>query len=319
MTRILVTVVFLLSFCVNGQFAPAAGQIGTTAIHKDSSIIVSWATKVLDFQRGYEDIALPGVYASYGDSTAALFVAEGNSTDVISLGDAGIITLGFEYPIKNGVGADFAVFENSFSDDYLEFAHVEVSSDGLHFIRIPSTCLIEENTQTGSFGYSNPEEVYNLAGKYRQGYGTPFDLEDITDSTNINLDSVLYVRVIDVVGSINATYGSYDYLGNLINDPYPTAFESGGFDLDAVAVLNENNIVAAQNDAIKPTFNVFPNPASSALYIKGGCTDLVVLDVAGRVVFESRSEEHDVLNIEDFQQGQYTLIADGQYIRFVKL
>lgn len=319
MTRILLTVVFLLSFCVNGQFAPAAGQIGTTAIHKDSSIIVSWATKVLDFQRGYEDIALPGVYASYGDSTAALSVAEGNSTDVISLGDAGIITLGFEHPIKNGVGADFAVFENSFSDDYLEFAHVEVSSDGLNFIRIPSTCLIEDNTQTGSFGYSNPEEVHNLAGKYRQGYGTPFDLEDITDSTNINLDSVLYVRVIDVVGSINATYGSYDHLGNLINDPYPTAFESGGFDLDAVAVLNENNIVAAQNDAIKPTLNVFPNPASSALYIQGGCTDLVVLDVAGRVVFESRSEEHDVLNIEGFQHGQYTLIADGQYIRFVKL
>jgi hypothetical protein len=44
------------------------------------------------------------------------------------------------------------------------------------------------------------------------------------------------VRIVDVVGSL--TLGSVDSLGNVVNDPYPTAFASGGFDLDAVGVLH---------------------------------------------------------------------------------
>ena len=43
--------------------------------------------------------------------------------------------------------------------------------------------------------------------------------------------------MVDVVGSIDPMYGTRDSLGNLINDPWPTPFATGGFDLDAVAVL----------------------------------------------------------------------------------
>jgi hypothetical protein len=46
------------------------------------------------------------------------------------------------------------------------------------------------------------------------------------------------VRVTDVVGSINPLFGTRDSLGNLINDPFPTATPSGGFDLNGVGVLH---------------------------------------------------------------------------------
>jgi hypothetical protein len=49
---------------------------------------------------------------------------------------------------------------------------------------------------------------------------------------------VRFVRVVDVVGSINPFHATYDSLGNIVNDPWPTASSSSGFDLDAVGVLN---------------------------------------------------------------------------------
>lgn len=306
--------IFLLS-----QFAPAANVSGTTAIHKDSSIIVSWATVVVDFQRGYEDVAAPAAYASFGDSTAALFMAEGNSTDVVSLGDAGVITLGFDFPIMNGAGPDLAVFENSFSHEYLEFAHVEVSSDGINYVRIPSTSLIENNTQTGPFADSNTEAVHNLAGKYIQGYGTPFDLEDIADSAGVNLDSVHYVRIIDVVGSIDSNYGSFDHLGNLINDPYPTAFEAGGFDLDAVAVINENNIFASVANAALYNFKVYPNPATDEVQLTGYKGAVEIYDLNGKLMTNIISNGAAKVVLDEFPSGVYVIKAGEVFKRFVKL
>jgi hypothetical protein len=50
----------------------------------------------------------------------------------------------------------------------------------------------------------------------------------------LNPIDIQYVRLIDVVGD-----GSrLDGLGQPIYDPYATAFGSGGFDVDAVGVLN---------------------------------------------------------------------------------
>ena len=43
---------------VLAQFAPAAGVQGTTAIHKDSSIFVNWATEC-SVVIGQEDISNP--------------------------------------------------------------------------------------------------------------------------------------------------------------------------------------------------------------------------------------------------------------------
>ena len=77
-----------------------------------------------------------------------------------------------------------------------------------------------------------------IAGKFELNYGVPFDLEELADSSNIDIDEITHIRVIDVVGSINTEYASYDALGNIINDPWPTNFPSSGFDLDAVAVIH---------------------------------------------------------------------------------
>lgn len=295
------------------QYPPAAGQLGSTAVHKDSSAIVSWANAVYEFKRGAADIATGwAVLASFGDSTAALGYAEGNSTGVVSLGDSGYVTLAFPFPIMNGIGNDFAVFENSFSDDYLEFAHVEVSSDGIKFIRIPSVSLIPVISQTATYATSNTEQVHNLAGKYKQGYGTPFDLEDIVDSTGINLDSVLYVRIVDVIGTINSAYCTFDSQGNRINDPYPTDFESGGFDLDGVAVINENNIYAQlQNTKDEIRFEIYPNPSNGIFRIKfldASYSECVVFDASGKVFWTGLIRDEDLVDLSsELKAGLYFL------------
>lgn len=229
-------------FSQPGPFAPAAGQVGSTAIYKDSSIIKGWATGI-ELYRGWVNIADTSVYfngsnkASFGYPSLALGQAQGNSYDVVSLGDGGIATLTFDRPIINGPGSDFVVFENGFTDTFLELAFVEVSSDGQRFVRFPSVSLTQTSTQVGGFGTIDPTYIHNFAGKYCQGYGTPFDLNDIIDSSDIDLNNIRFVRIIDVVGNIDNTYATYDSQGNKVNDPWPTPFHSCGFDLDAVGII----------------------------------------------------------------------------------
>ena len=224
----------------HGPFCGAVGTEGCNAIKADSSAIVAWATGI-NVVRGPQSIANPeGPVASTGvDSNALGMATLNNSLQVVSLGDGGSATLTFTHPIRNGEGPDFAVYENSFGDSFLELAFVEVSSDGERFVRFPATSLTQTETQTNSTGATDPTFINNLAGKFRIGYGTPFDLAELADSTGINIDSIVYVRVVDVVGSINPQYGTYDAFGHIINDPWPTDNMSGGFDLSGVAVLNE--------------------------------------------------------------------------------
>lgn len=319
-------VISLMSSFVFGQYAPPAGQVGSTAIHKDSNIIVGWADRVEAFNPGPQDISNVGSpAASYGSANEALGYAEGNSADVVSLGDGGSITLGFPFPLMNGPGPDFAVFENSFTDDFLEFAHVEVSSDGVNFIRIPSHSLVQTSTQTGGFGNTNTTEIHNLAGKYRQGFGTPFDLEDLADSSGIDLDSVLFVRIVDVVGSIDPEYGTYDNYGNLINDPFPTGFESGGFDLDAVGMINVNGVfqVSVPEDELK--ISVYPNPTQHQITIKfeqAKMLDLTITDVSGKTVYSISINESITLELRNLglDDGIYFIqLSDGNYRRIEKI
>ncbi|MFT4603035.1 MAG: hypothetical protein ACI857_003222 [Arenicella sp.] len=306
MIRIILILLSVLPIIGWSQFAPAANVSGTTAIHKDSSVIVNWANRVQDFQRGLEDISVGGTLVSFGDSTEAIGYAQGNSTDVVSLGDAGEIILGFPFPIENGTGPDFAIFENSFSHDYLELAHVEVSTDGINYVRMPSESAIQTLTQTGTFGTTLAQWTHNLAGKYIQGFGTPFDLEDIIDSVGVNLDSINYVKLIDVVGSINSTYGSYDALGTIINEPYPSAFESGGFDLDGVAVINENNIYASiQKDY--HGLEVYPNPATNQIFIKGFVGSYELLDMSGKSTLRGVSLAGHSIDVSNLSPGLYIL------------
>lgn len=224
-----------------GPYAPAAGQSGSEAIAFDDPLFVGWATGVANLTRGPQDIANPGGgLVNYGVPSDALGAA-GSSTSqsILSLGDGGSITVTFDQPIVDGDGFDFAVFENSFSDTFLELALVEVSSNGSDFIRFDAVSLTPTDTQVGGFGALDTTNLDNLAGKYRVGYGTPFDLNELADASPLlNINAVTHVRLIDVVGSINPSLGTQDSLGNLINDPYATLFSSSGFDLDAVGVIN---------------------------------------------------------------------------------
>jgi len=319
MKQLIVYIILTIPFLSYGQYPVAAGQPGTTAIHKDSSIIVNWAFKVVDFDRGLQNSSNSASNeANFGDSTNALGAAEGNSSDIVSLGDNGSIVLSFEHPIKNAIGPDFAVYENSFDDSFLELAHVEVSTDGIIFIRLPSISLTNTSSQTGSFASTDPTKIHNLAGKYRQGYGTPFDLEDIIDSTGINLDSINFVKIIDVAGSINPLFATYDSQGNIINDPYPTEFGSGGFDLDAVAVVNENKFVGLTNQYAN-TFKIYPNPAQSSFQINNSTPGLLEMyNINGRVVYSRTIEAQEIINITEIERGIYIITFSSSKGIFTK-
>lgn len=224
---------------VAGSYAPAAGKDGSTAIYKDDSSFIEWATGCT-VVRGPINAANPSLgYASFGIEENALGKATGDSYGVVSLGDGGSATLTFDTPIANGNGYDFAVFENGFSDTFLELGFVEVSSNGTDYFRFNSVSETQMTTQVGSFAALDPTDLNNLAGKYRQGYGTPFDLSELAGiSPLLDINAIMQVRIVDVVGCIQDGYCTYDSLGNKINDPWPTAFASGGFDLDAVGVIN---------------------------------------------------------------------------------
>lgn len=259
MRRIPLLIALLMAFSSIAQFAPAVGQMGSTAIYKDSTIIMGWAT-TCSVVRGPVDIRYPLLsLASSGHDSLAIGKA-GNG--VVSLGDGGIATLTFSPPITNGEGPDFSVFENSFSDNFLELAFVEVSSDGLHFVRFPATSLLQDTSQTGPFGLTEATQIHNLAGKYRGLYGTPFDLEELKNIEELNLSAITHIRLIDVIGSIDNTYASTDQYGQVINDPWPTAFPSGGFDLDAVGVIHQSTTAIAYRVNQQEKAFLYPNPVT---------------------------------------------------------
>ena len=79
---------------VEAQFAPAAGQPGSTALRADSTCFVNWA-KRCSIQRGYRQINLPDSgFAAVGTAAAAEGPAATNG--VVSLGDDGIFRPGCE-------------------------------------------------------------------------------------------------------------------------------------------------------------------------------------------------------------------------------
>lgn len=281
-------IIFILAcLCLNAQFAPAAGQPGSTAIFKDSSVFVNWASSC-NLVRGYQDISDPSPgYASVGDSSSATGIAGANG--IVSLGDGGAATLQFPFPIKNGVGYDFAVFENSFSDDYLELGFVEVSSDGINFFRFPATSNTQDTVQVGPFDLLDATKLNNLAGKYRMNYGTPFDLSDLPLAAGLDPDHITHVRIIDVIGSIDNSYATSDQYGNKINDPWPTPFPSSGFDLDAVGVINQNTEIGIPEHCLFNSLTFFCTDHQVLLkgetMEKSGFTARII-DVQGRKISE---------------------------------
>ncbi len=235
--------------------APAAGEPGSTAIHMASNAIVAWADGYTNVQYGVE------VDAQWMTPEKALGPADGIAEEIVSLGRGGQITLTFSNGIGDRSGADFSVFENGVSDGFLELAWVEVSSDGTNFVRFPN--YSDTPYPIGAYGELWTRWVYGLASKYRLGYGTPFDLNELriaynaqlagntdfsadfaTELTNnfplLDLNHITHVRLVDIVGGT-----AFDAAGSIIYDPYATV-GSAGFDLDAVGVLNESFVPYAE-------------------------------------------------------------------------
>lgn len=308
MSRLVYVFCFITTLIGAQSFAPKPNELGSKAIYKDSSIIVNWANHV-EVNRGYLNISnLSLGYVSNGEVTAGEGKAEGNSFDVVSLGDSGVAIITFERPIENGAGVDFAIFENGFADDYLELAFVEVSSDGDRYVRFPATSEASTTIQIGPYEFSDCRLFNNLAGKYRQGYGTPFDLEELKDSNDIDLMNITHVKLIDVVGTINTELGSFDQFGNVINDLYPTPFSSGGFDLDAVAVINEG--LLSYESVVYDNFKIYPNPTKNKIHIKSkGKTSVSIVNLFGSEISE--------FSFYDEISYSFDVLPNGIY--FVKL
>lgn len=176
----------------------------------------------------------------------------------------------FENGFISGGGAGVA------GQTFSELAYVEVSTDGVHFARFPSIYLGKDEL-VGAYGTVDPTEVYNLAGKHGNAYGaswgTPFDLDSLVDYANLvaallqagielneeqmallqaaidanraliaagdlDLNEINFVKIVDIPGD-----GTYkDSIGNSIYDAWVTV-GSGGFDLEAVGVINDINSI----------------------------------------------------------------------------
>ncbi len=306
--KIIISFFILVQFglAIGQSYPPAAGQEGSTAIPHDSDLFIAWASGS-SIERGLINIADPEAedqgsnYASYGQPESALGIAD---NDVVSLGDAGTAVLTFEMPIGNGSGYDFAVFENGFSDTFLELAFVEVSSDGTNFFRFPSHSETQTDEQVGGFDLLDPRYLNNFAGKYRAYFGTPFDLDDLEDDPLLNKNAITHIRLVDVVGSIDPQYATHDSHGNAVNDPFPTPFWSSGFDLDAVGVINESDM--SVSDVSSASIKIYPNPAKNNFFV--GTKDkleLRIVDTTGRLVMQTVSENNHSIDISQLEKGMY--------------
>jgi len=211
-----------------GPYSTAAGTSGSKAVSKDDTNIIAWANGHTQLVYGTDvDDEWKMPEKAYGK-------AEGNSFDIVCLGNGGQITMTFPHPITDGEGYDFAVFENSFSDNFLELAFVEVSSDGVNYFRFPNVSLT--SSAVGGFGYIDPSNLHGLASKYEQGFGTPFDISDLPNHSDLDKRHIRFIRILDIIGDGRES----DSEGNLIYDPTPT-IGSGGFDLDGIGVFHQNS------------------------------------------------------------------------------
>jgi hypothetical protein len=323
MKRASTLLLFLLTMHIAvAQFAPPAGQTGTTAMYKDSTAFIAWATDC-KLTRGYQDISHPvSGYPTIGDSTAVIGKANGSS--VVSLGDGGSAVVTFKSPIANGAGYDFAVFENSFSDTFLELAFVEVSSDGTTFFRFPATSNTQDTVQLDNAANMDARKINNLAGKYRASYGTPFDLQELAGISGLDINKITHVKIIDVVGSILPAYATHDKNGKKVNDPWSTPFASSGFDLDAVGVVHQASPASVKNLASVITFSLFPNPVTTNSKIQLNldvpqALTIDVLDLMGRQVAiladHIPSQQTDLISLEqlNLQNGIYFLRVSGEH------
>ncbi len=179
-----------------------------------------FADKVVSFQ--------PGDSAGFGQDgypTIVLGPPRGGgsgmgSLDVLSLGKEGVIVLELtDIGVVDGPGVDLLVFENAFSG-YVETAFVAVSEDGQTWREFPCDPADAAHGYPGCAGvkhvFSTPDNGISPTDPAVAG-GDGFDL------STLGVARARFVRIRD---SGQNAYG----------------FTSGGFDLDALAVVNASPI-----------------------------------------------------------------------------
>lgn len=170
----------------------------------------------------------PGEFAGYGADGYPDVVLDcprggGNSgsLDVLSLGQEGVIVLEFtDIGLVDGEGPDLLVFENPFTGFY-ETGVVAVSQDGETWHEWPCDTDDADGLYPGCAGvglvYANPADPDIDMTDPAQAGGDAFDLADL------GIDRARFVRIRDS--------GANSYGGT-----------SGGFDLDAVGVVNGESL-----------------------------------------------------------------------------
>lgn len=304
------------------EFDGIVGSEGCQAIFCQDPAILGWATNC-QITRGLQDITTEGLWASYGTESDAVGASTTSTTEhVVSLGDNGVAILTFDQPIQNGEGYDFAVFENALNDTFLELAFVEVSSDGINYVRFPAVSNTQIEEQITNAGSVNACDLHNLAGKYRVGWGVPFDLEELADSAQIDINNITHVKVIDVIGTIDPEYASRDSRNHIINDPYPTNFASCGFDLSGVCILNgwtpgQASVAEYESQSI----GVYPNPCISTLTVESVANELVQLfNAQGALVMSQKANgEQTTLNVNSLPNGIYFVQCGGKSAKVMKM
>ncbi len=302
-------------------FTDSVGTSGCQAIYYNNPAILGWATGCT-VTRGFQNIANPTSYADYGTDSDGIGSSSESTTDgVVSLGDGGIAVLTFDMPITDGEGYDFAVFENSLNHTFLEMAFVEVSSDGEHYYRFPSVSNTQIATQITNGGAVDPRKVHNLAGKYIVGWGTPFDLAELAGYSDLDIDNITHVRLVDVVGCIDPQYATTDKNGHIINDPYPTPWGSSGFDLSGVAIMNGWQPNGIEEEQLSNALFAYPNPCTSTLYINNNQSecDIEIYNVFGQLVWNEHSSDSRIqINMQNFPDGMYIVKSGTQCVKIVK-
>ena len=141
---------------------------------------------------------------------------ETGSLDVVSLGDGGEIVLEFtDIELTDGPGADLLVFENPFPGWY-ETGIVSASEDAETWFEWPCDPLDADNEYPGCAGVG-------LVWASSTNNVDPTDPDtaggDAFDLAALGLEKAAFIKIVD--SGVN-TYDS----------------DSGGFDLDAIAVVN---------------------------------------------------------------------------------
>lgn len=176
-----------------------------------------WADRVVRF--------VPGEGAGFGQDRFPDVVlgppsgggASSGSLDVLSLGREGVIDLEFMDVIAiDGPGVDFLVFENPFVGFY-ETGVVSVSEDGLTWYDFPCDA---DDADAGFPGCAGTHVVFANPAQGISGVDPQVAGGDGYDLADVGLTRARFVRVKD--SGKNRFY----------------APPSGGFDLDAVAVVN---------------------------------------------------------------------------------